>query len=65
MTHATDLGFIINEEKSELIPTQHFSFLGEDYDLVERVVRPSQEKVEKIRTLCRILEKHPRKLDFC
>ena len=27
----TDLGFIVNPEKSDLVPTQNFSFLGEDF----------------------------------
>ena len=55
----TDLGFIVNPEKSDLIPTQKFSFLGEDFDLVEGLVQPTVEKVTKIQALCRILKKHP------
>ena len=55
----TDLGFIVNPVKSDLVPTQKFSFLGEDFNLVEGLVRPTQEKVAKIQALCRILKKHP------
>ena len=53
------LGFIINEPKSELVLTQIFTFLGEDFDLVEGVVRPTLEKVDKLLVLCSILRKHP------
>ena len=34
----TDLGFIVNPVKSDLVPTQKFSFLGEDFDLLEGLV---------------------------
>ena len=44
----TDLGFIVNPEKFDLVLTQKFSFLGEDFDLVEGLVRPTLEKVAKI-----------------
>ena len=59
LVDTTQLGFIVNPDKSELIPTQQFSFLGEDFDLALGIVRPTQEKVDKILTLCRILRKHP------
>ena len=59
LADTTQLSFIVNPDKSELIPTQQFSFLGEDFDLALGIVRPSEEKVDKILTLCRILRKHP------
>ena len=59
LAEMTQLGFIVNPDKSELIPTQQFSFLGEDFDLALGIVRPTHEKVDKILTLCRILRKHP------
>ena len=58
--HQTNsLGFIINEEKSELVPTQQFSFLGEDYDLALGLVRPTLRKYHQIGILCGLLKKHP------
>ena len=56
LTDMTQLGFIVNPDKSELVPTQQ---KGEDFDLALGIVRPTQEKVDKILTLCRILRKHP------
>ena len=41
------LGFIINKEKSELIMTQQFSFLGEDYNLALGLVRPHSKSIIK------------------
>ena len=43
----------------ELIPTQIFTFRGEDFDLVKGVVQPTLEKVDKLLVLCNILRKHP------
>ena len=38
------LGWIINQEKSELKPTQVFSFVGYDYHLDSAHVKPTQER---------------------
>ena len=37
------LGWIINQEKSELKPTQVFSFVGYDYHLDSALIKPSQD----------------------
>ena len=38
------LGWIINQEKSELKPTQVFSFVGYGYHLDSALVKPTQER---------------------
>ena len=38
------LGWIINQEKSELKPTQVFSFVGYKYHLDSALVKPTQER---------------------
>ena len=52
---AQTLGFLVNWAKSELVPTQTFVFLREANDLVAGLVRPSEEAVAKVLTLCRVL----------
>ena len=55
---ASEMGFIINEKKSELVPTQQFCFLGEDVDLAEGTVKPTEQKVDKVLAFCRLFRKH-------
>ena len=38
------LGWIINQEKSELKPTQVFSFVGYEYHIDSVLVKPTQER---------------------
>ena len=38
------LGWIINQEKSELKPTQVFSFVGYEYHIDSALVKPTQER---------------------
>ena len=45
------LGWIINQEKSELKPTQVFSFVGYEYHLDSALVRPFQERWLKLQDL--------------
>ena len=45
------LGWIINQEKSELKPTQVFSFVGYEYHLDSAVVKPTQERWLKLQDL--------------
>ena len=45
------LGWIINQEKSELKPTQAFSFVGYEYHLDSALVKPSQERWLKFQDL--------------
>ena len=42
------LGWIINQEKSKLKPTQVFSFVGYEYHLNSALVKPSQERWLKL-----------------
>ena len=51
------LGWIINQEKSELKPTQVFSFVG--YELESALVKPTQERWLKLQDLIlRLKSKH-------
>ena len=45
------LGWIINQEKSELKPTQVFSFVGYEYHLDSALVKPTQERWLKLQDL--------------
>ena len=45
------LGWIINQEKLELNPTQVFSFVGYEYRLDSALVRPTQERWLKLQDL--------------
>ena len=45
------LGWIINQEKSELKPTQVFSFVGYEYHLDSALVRPTHERWLKLQDL--------------
>ncbi|XP_038049749.1 uncharacterized protein LOC119723256 [Patiria miniata] len=44
----TRLGFLINLEKSHLVPTQTPSFLGAEIDLVTGIAYPSSERVRNV-----------------
>ena len=53
------LGWIINQEKSELKPTQLFSFVGYEYHLDSALVKPTQERWLKLQDLIlRLKSKH-------
>ena len=53
------LGWIINQEKSELKPTQVFSFMGYEYHLDSAHVKPTQERWLKLQDLIlRLKSKH-------
>ena len=57
LTHS--LGWIVNQEKSELKPTQVFSFVGYKYHLDSALVKPTQERWLKLQDLIlRIKSKH-------
>ena len=45
------LGWIINQEKSELRPTQVFLFMGYEYHLDSALVKPTQERWLKLQDL--------------
>ena len=42
------LGFMPNYDKSSLIPSRQFDFLGGSYDLQAEIVKPTTKRVEKI-----------------
>ena len=50
MSLITSLGLIINYEKSELIPTQTFTFIGMEFLSNLNIVRVPQERVQKLIT---------------
>ena len=53
------LGWIINLEKSELKPTQVFSFVGYEYHLDSALVKPTQERWPNLQDLIlRLKSKH-------
>ena len=53
------LGWIINQEKSELKPTQVFSFVGYKYHLDSALVKPTQERWLRLQDLnLRLKSKH-------
>ena len=53
------LGWIINQEKSELKSTQVFSFVGYEYHLDSALVKPTQERWLKLQDLIlRLKSKH-------
>ena len=45
------LGFLVNEGKSQLIPTQFPAFLGSTLDLINMLVFPSEKRVVKVSCL--------------
>ena len=45
------LGWMINQVKSKLIPTQVFSFVGYEYHLNSALVKPTQERWQKLQAL--------------
>ena len=45
------LGWMINQVKLELIPTQVFSFVGYEYHLNSALVKPTQERWQKLQAL--------------
>ena len=47
------LGLKVNFEKSDLIPTQVFIFLGVAFDLLHGTVRPTEDRAREIRALIR------------
>ena len=50
-TCVQEIGFLINEEKSDWVPTQFPSFLGSSLDLVRALARPSGDRIDRLRRL--------------
>ena len=53
------LGWIINQEKSELKPTRVFLFVGYEYHLDSALVKPTQERWLKLQDLILRLKSKP------
>ncbi|XP_070189176.1 uncharacterized protein [Littorina saxatilis] len=53
LREANLLGFSINRSKSELIPSQTFTYLGMSFDTVSWTVQPSQRRVDKLQAQIR------------
>ena len=55
VTLCQELGWLVNREKSELVPKQVFNFVGYQFDLKEGRVRPTEERwqtlTDKIRSI--------------
>ena len=55
VTLCQELGWLVNKEKSELVPKQVFNFVGYQFDLKEGKVRPTEEHwqalTDKIRSM--------------
>ena len=55
ITLCQELGWLVNKEKSELVPKQVFNFVGYQFDLKEGRVRPTEERwqtlTDKIRSI--------------
>ena len=54
-TLATKLGFVINEEKSDLVPSQEFTYLGMSFNTLNQTVRPTEVRLNSIQTLLKSL----------
>ena len=52
---AEKLGFRINKEKSELSPSQEFTFLGMKFNTRNQTVSPSEQRVQSLQDLLRTL----------
>ncbi|KAK7087812.1 hypothetical protein V1264_021816 [Littorina saxatilis] len=48
LQEAAELGFKINDKKSELTPSQNFTYLGMVFNTVDWTVQPTQRRVDKI-----------------
>ncbi|XP_070188787.1 uncharacterized protein [Littorina saxatilis] len=48
---ANTLGFSVNSLKSELVPSQEFTFLGMDFNTVSQTVRPAMSRILRLRAL--------------
>ena len=63
---AQELGWLINFQKSELVPTQNLDFLGYHFDLQNAMVFPTQKKLDRLNiqtvSIRRSLVLTPRKL---
>ncbi|KAL8583503.1 hypothetical protein ACOMHN_056313 [Nucella lapillus] len=54
-----DLGFVLNEEKSDLVPAQQFPFLGMSFDTVRWLVFPTPHRLSRLQELLVQLKASP------
>ena len=59
MTLCKDLGWLVNEEKSELEPKQIFNFVGYQFDLKEGRVRPTEDRWQTLTDKIRFIMSVP------
>ena len=59
VTLCKDLGWLVNQEKSELEPKQIFNFVGYQFDLKEGRVRPTQERWQSLQVKIREILTYP------
>ena len=52
---AVHLGFQLNMDKSDLIPSQQFSYLGMEFDTISMTVKPSQDRLDKLQRTIALL----------
>ena len=55
LRHSEALGFNVNLAKSDLTPSQTFQYLGMVFDTVEWSVKPSTDRMERLRSNIRAL----------
>ncbi|XP_070196565.1 uncharacterized protein [Littorina saxatilis] len=55
LCQAHELGFSVNQAKSELTPSQSFTYLGMRFHTVDWSVRPSQRRIDKLQNLVKSL----------
>ncbi len=56
---AARLGWLVNKEKSDLVPSRQFTYLGLDFDTQSAVVRPSLRRVERLEGCVRLFRRRP------
>ena len=55
---ASNLGFVVNEEKSELTPSQNFTYLGMVFDTLDQTVSPTPARLSALKDLLHSLLAH-------
>ena len=55
---ADELGWLVNQVKSELTPSQRVTYLGAEMDLVQDLVFPTRERVESLTSGVLLVQRH-------
>ena len=53
LDYCLKLGFVLNAEKSDLVPAQNFIYLGMQFDTVKWTVAPSQQRIGRLQETLR------------